>query len=131
MYDILRNLYIVSFIALLLQFAGLYEPFAVLLGITLLYLAIADLFMPDELDRLRRMYSFSYKRRPDTTAAFVAMTASIGLLHLAQGVHMNRFLWRWAFWLQLIGTLAALYLFLHQYLPSPGGGSRRHLRSIR
>jgi len=131
-YDILKNLYTVSFIALLLQFIGLYEPFAVLFGLTLLYLAFAELFMQDELDRLRRMHSFSFRRRTDITVAFVAMTASIGLLHLAQGVHLTRFLWRWSYLLQLIGALGALYIFLQQYLPTPGrGGPRRHLRSVR
>ena len=90
MYDILKNLYTVSLIALLLQFAGLYEPFAVLFGLTLLYLAFADLFMQDELDRLSRMHSFAYRRRPDLTAAFVAMAGSFGILNLAQGIHMER-----------------------------------------
>ena len=133
MYDILKNLYTVSLIALLLQFAGLYEPFAVLFGLTLLYLAFADLFMPEELDRLRRMYSFSYRRRADLTVAFVAMTGAFGALNLAQGVHMTAFLWRWSMWLQAIGSLGAIYVFLHQYLPDPRhrGGPRRHLRSLR
>lgn len=119
MYDILKNLYTVSLIALLLQFAGLYEPFAVLFGLTLLYLAFADLLMQDELDRLRRMHSFAYRRRPDLTAAFVAMSGAFGILHLAQGLHMTTFLWRWSVWLQAIGSLGALYVFLHQYLPDP------------
>lgn len=127
MYDILKNLYTVSLIALLLQFAGLYEPFAVLFGLTLLYLAFADLFMQDELDRLRRMYSFSYKRRPDLTVAFVAMAGGFGVLNLAQGLHMTVFLWRWSLWLQAIGSLGAIYIFLHQYLPDP----RQRGRNIR
>lgn len=131
MYDILRNLYTVSFIALLLQFMGLYEPFAVLFGITLLYLALADLFMPAEIDRLRRMYSFSYQRRTDTTAAFVATAASLGLLFFAQGLHLGRFLWRWSLALQLIGAVGALYIFLQQYLPAPRGGGPRRLRFFR
>lgn len=131
MYDVLKNLYTVSFIALLLQFMGLYEPFAVLFGLTLLYLAFAELFMQDELDRLRRMNSFSYQRRLDLTIAFVAMAACLGMLHLAQGIHLSRFLWRWSSWLRLIGALGALYIFLQQYLPALRGGSRRHLRILR
>jgi hypothetical protein len=130
-YDVLKNLYTVSLIALLLQFAGLYEPFAVLFGLTLLYLAFADLFMQEELDRLRRMYSFAYQRRIDLTIAFVAMTASFGLLHLAQGIHWNTFLWRWSMWLQAVGSLGAIYVFLHQYLPDPTRRGGRRFRLIR
>lgn len=127
MYDILKNLYYVSFFALILQFAGLYQPFAVLFGLTLLYLAFADLFQQEEIDRLRRMNYISYKRRPDVTVAFVAMTLTFGLYHLATGLNMGR---RFPFWLLVVGTIGAIYIVIEPYLPRGQRGRGRHLRSL-
>lgn len=124
----LKNLYYVSLLGMLLQFAGLREPFEVLFGLTLLYLAIADVFMQDEIDRLRRMNSVGYTRRTDVSVAFVAMTACFGAYFLARGVHYRLFLAMWGDWILGLGTLGALYVFLHEYLPR--GGSRRRFRSL-
>lgn len=131
MHETLKNLYYVTLFALLMQFIGLREPFYVLFGITLLYLAVAELFMADEIDRMRRMYSFSYKRRPDVSIAFIAMTACFGLLQLATGLHFLFRIFPLLPWLQGIGSLGALYVFLHPYLPDPDDRRRRRLRSIR
>ena len=132
MHDILKNLYYVSLFAMLLQFMGLFEPFAVIFGLTLLYLAVAELFMQDEIDRLRRMNSFSYRRRPDVSLAFVAMTLCLGLYYLASGLHMWRLLRPLGDSLLAAGALGALYIFIHQYLPAGRNGrpGRRNLRPL-
>lgn len=132
MHDILKNLYYVSLIAMLLQFMGLFEPFAVIFGLTLLYLAAAELFMQDDIDRLRRMYSISYRRRPDVSAAFAAMTLCLGIYYLASGLHFSRALGPLRDLLLGVGSLGALYIFLHQYLPTGRGGrpGRRNLRPL-
>ena len=125
MHDILRNLYYVSLIAMLLQFAGLYEPFNVIFGLTLLFLAAAELFMSDEIDRLRRMNSFSYRRRADVSAAFVLMTLCFGLYHLASGLHFAPVYGQLGRQLLGAGSLAALYVFIRPYLPTDRGDRRR------
>lgn len=124
MHDILKNLYYVSLFALILQFVGLFEPFAVIFGLTLLYLAAAELFMQADIDRLRRMNYISYRRRPDVSAAFVAMTLCFGLFYFASGVHFNMVFGPMRNWILGIGSLGALYIFLHQYLPFDGTGRR-------
>ncbi len=129
-YDIIKNLYYVTLIAMLLQFMGLYEPFAVLFGLTLLYFAVAELFMKEELDRLRRMMSISYTRRQDVSIAFIAMTLCFGAYYLSEGMHM-RLLRPYFDWILGIGSLGALYLFLHQYLPTDRGRKGPNLRSVR
>lgn len=137
MHETLKNLYYVSFFALLLQFIGLYQPFAVLLGITFCYLAFAEVFMPEEIDRLRRMSSFSYRRRTDVSIAFIVMTVCFGAYHIALGFNSLRLLGPLLQWVLGLGSVAALYLFLHQYLPhsgqggrGSGGGGRGRLRSM-
>jgi len=131
-HDILKNLYYVSLVAMLLQFMGLYEPFAVIFGLTLLYLAGAEVFMRDEIDRLRRMYSISYRRRPDVSAAFTAMTLCFGLYYLSSGLHLSGLFGPLRIWMLGIGSIGALYTFLYQYLPTGRGGRprKRNLRPL-
>ena len=130
MYDVIKNLYYVTLIAMLLQFMGLNEPFAVLFGLTFLYFAAAELFMQDELDRLRRMNSVGYVRRADVSIAFTAMTLSFGVYYLCSGFHI-RIANPWRDLLLAAGSLGALYIFLHPYLPTDRGRRARHLRSVR
>lgn len=130
MYDVIKNLYYVTLLAMLLQFMGLREPFAVLIGLTFLYFGVAELFMKDELDRLRRMNSVGYVRRTDVSIAFTAMTLGFGIYYLASGFHY-RLGYPLSDLLLAAGTLGALYIFLHPYLPRQRGGRPRHLRSIR
>lgn len=130
MYDIIKNLYYVTLLAMLMQFMGLYEPFAVLFGLTLLYFAVAEMFMKEELDRLRRMTSISYTRRIDVSIAFTAMTLCFGAYYLSQGLHL-RVLGPWLDWLLAVGSIGALYVFLHPYLPTDRGRKGPNLRSIR
>lgn len=125
MYDILKNLYYVSLIAMLLQFMGLFEPFAVIFGLTLLYLAVAEVFMREEIDRMRRMNTISYRRRTDVSIAFTAMTLCFGLFYLASGLHVPALFGPGRQWLLAIGSLGAIYVFVHQYLPTGRGGNRR------
>lgn len=129
-YDIIKNLYYVTLLAMLLQFMGLFEPFAVLFGLTLLYFAVAELFMREELDRLRRMGSISYVRRPDVSIAFIAMTLCFGVYYVSQGLHF-RLVGTLRDFLLAIGSIGALYIFLYQYLPTNRGRRGRNLRSIR
>src|SRR5690606_8906710 len=120
MYDILRNLYYISLFALLLQFAGLHQPFSVLFGLTLLYLAFAEIFQQEEIDRLRRMNYISYKREIDVSIAFVAMTVAFGLNSLAVGVNVYRF--AYTPWLLGIGVLGAVYIVIQPHLPRGNSG---------
>lgn len=129
-YDIIKNLYYVTLLAMLMQFMGLYEPFAVLFGLTLLYFAVAEMFMKEELDRLRRMTSISYTRRIDVSIAFTAMTLCFGAYYLSQGLHL-RVLGPWLDWILAVGSIGALYVFLHPYLPTDRGRKGPNLRSIR
>src|SRR5690625_4764185 len=108
--------------ALLLQFiTGLHQPLSVLLGLTLLYLAFAEVFQSAEIDRLRRMNYVSYKRRPDVTIAFVAMTVSFGLDNLARGLNYYRL----PFALLLIGVAGFAYIIIEPYLPRGNRQVRR------
>ncbi len=127
MYDILKNLYYITLFGMLLRFVGLSAPFHVLFGISLLYLAVADVFMQDEIDRLRRMNAVGYTRRTDLSIAFVTMTACFGAYHFALGVNYRPFLSMWGFWILGAGTLAALYVYLHEYLPR---GRGRRFRAL-
>lgn len=124
MYDILRNLYQVSFFALLLQFlTRLHQPFSVLLGLTFLYVAFAEVFQPAEIDRLRRMNYISYQRKTDLSIAFIAMTVSFGAFNLLNGFNVGRIV---PFWLLVIGTVGAIYIVVEPHLPR--GGHRPHFR---
>ena len=76
------------------------------------------------------MTSISYNRRTDVSIAFAAMTLSLGFIYVTQGFHL-RAVYRWYDILSIIGSLGALYIFLHQYLPTDRGRRGRHLRSIR
>lgn len=127
MYDTLKNLYYITLFGMLLRFVGLSAPFYVLFGITLLFLAVADVFMPDEIDRLRRMNSVGYTRRTDVSIAFVTMTACFGAYYLALGANYTPFLRMWSLWILGAGTLAAAYIYLHEHLPR---GRNRRFRTL-